>query len=294
MAISIRPLWQEIVDRILLAGEIPSIPERAPHPGRSPDFWGMSGTGSCMLIRTLMRDGIDWDSPLYPFPPNARARRAMAWGTMTHHVVETMIEKYAREWDMGEVAFIEKKVVHPQWNAVGHFDFEYRLDGREVEYDLKTANPQIFRHLQKQISKSENPEEAHIYWWQSAGYGIARRVQMIPAPSEGYRIWIIAKGDFREDEATLYRSPKWVEALDTEYAALNEAWEAGTLPPCTCNTSRNQWLVDKKLCGYYGIGDPCCLQGLEIQTREDAREYLQKRSNGLKALNGEDVSNGAY
>ena len=274
MSFSIRPLWGRIVKEVLSGDRADiNLPVIIPPYRKPEDAWSVSATGACMVDRTLLRAGVERFVPFNPIQ-----LRAFAWGKFLHYYTQHLLQMYAPIFDMGEVSFIEKELVNELWNAVGHMDFRY-IWHETGDFDIKTVHPQFYRHLNKHLERSGDPYQAHTYWWQSSGYGITKKRIGIDRP-DYHRIWTVAKGDFREAEIDLTPNRAWVQAIDEDYAILNESWEKGLLPPCTCTEKRNEFMISRKWCAWWEAGEPCCLTGTGIVRREDAVAYFGEEEQG--------------
>lgn len=246
---------------------------------RPKENWRCSSLGRCLRYQVLERSGL-------PKPEiDAESRRRMDLGSNLHWIYGLM---RARQ---GLLLAKEVAITDPDLELSGHIDLvwggpiqdipekwrlyrkpdwiffleELRRRAREQWGDvapvtvdeLKTVASYGFRQLDR--------HGRFDYRMQLAGYYLLATAHqdLMPAMPQGYERWRVVVFN-RESGAKvgIAMQPSWIVEAQERLEALNEAWDTGSWPNCTCGqTPGIEW--EAKLCPYANEdGDGCCGQTL--------------------------------
>lgn len=209
------------------------------------DYWPASSAGYCMRKVTFDRLQVPYTSA------DARKQRVFSVGHIFHAWIQDITKKAGLS--VGQ----EVELISDELMVKGHVDDIIRSDGKVMVVDYKTQNSSAF-------SWQKGKPISYYHRMQVGTYMYMLRMtdDFDGLPNEG-RLLKISKDDLRMTEQQLLWTPELEQDIRNYWTTLNDYWESGTIPPCTCADYENGFMAKPKFNPYYYQDEPCSIAWYE-------------------------------
>lgn len=190
---------------------------------RQRTYYSPSGSKRCLREQALAISGMPGR-----IDENPRTNSLFDDGHWRHlrwHTIFLRMDRYG----LLKVHAQEEFVKYLPWYVAGTPDDVLEIDGEMYVIDVKGANDQVFREIQR---TGRLPEHLSGYKWQLHNYMQALHI------NKGI-LWFENKNTQEYHEMRVKRDPELVKQLRAQYKILRKHRKAGTLPEHGCTMNAN-------------------------------------------------------